>query len=57
MYFDVWACLEERLNFTTDVTKMVCEECSKWTEMKNVVANKEYDLALTGNSLIYSRLR
>ena len=52
MYSDLWACLEERLNFTTEITKLVCEDCSKFTAMKNAVANNEYDMALTGNSLI-----
>ena len=55
MYSDLWACLEERLNFTTEITKLVCEDCSKFTAMKNAVAKNEYDMALTGNSLIYSR--
>ena len=55
MYSEVWKVLEQRLNFTTDVTKVVCGNCSKYTVMKNAVANNEYDLALTGNSLTHSR--
>ena len=55
MYYDVWKALEQRLNFTTKITKISCDKCSKWTTMTNYVANHEYDIVLTGNSQIHSR--
>ena len=53
MYSDVWNVLEQRLNFTTVVTKV--SRIRLRALINKGLPNKDYDLALTGNSLTYSR--
>ena len=53
MYSDVWNVLEQRLNFTTVVSKM--SRMRMRALINKGLPNKDYDLALTGNSLTYSR--
>ena len=48
-YYDVWQVLENRLNFTTSVTKSSVSS-GIWSSMMKSVKAQEYDLVLTGNS-------
>ena len=45
------------MNFSTNITKIGDDVSSKWTTMINAVANKEYDLLLSGNSQTGSRAK
>ena len=55
-YSDVWKILEQRLNFTTNVTKSTVKS-GIWSSMMKSVKNREYDLVLSGNSQTASRAK
>ena len=54
IYADIWQILESRLNFSTVITPIPVKT-SKWSYMTKSIANREFDLVLTGNSQTFER--
>ena len=52
-HYDIWKTLEERLNMTTNITKLSKDK--PWGSMLESVMKKEYDISMNGNSLTQSR--
>ena len=55
-YAEIWYELSQRLNFTTNITKLPATVTSgRWSYMVDAIKDKKYDLLLSGSSQTLSR--